>query len=272
MWIYDIYRLEGLASNVQDRQVPFKRIAEKQSDFIASKYIPRSLQLKDPRTMKREDMVKFFDHVRAREASHGAKDAFRFKAILSSRKKGFLEKAKYSDCVPDSGLVQNSELTSTREVPAPNGFTMNEMPEWETLPDGFHQFSVGPNITPTPSITQDWTFQSMSEPNIDPTERSRPKPRPVTRTQQSNPAPDTLSLDPSLIRDPPILLDSSFDPALPGTSTSNRWLQLPSADLDFPSLSIPQSHDVSPRQRSKSADRLAIEEAQRFVPKGKSRR
>ena len=46
---------------------------------MAGKYIPRGLSLKDPRSMKQEDVIKFFKHIVTRQSSHGIKDAFRFR-------------------------------------------------------------------------------------------------------------------------------------------------------------------------------------------------
>ena len=47
--------------------------------------------------MKFEVMVKFFNHVAKCETSHSIAHAFRFKAVLSSRKKGSLHLAWYID-------------------------------------------------------------------------------------------------------------------------------------------------------------------------------
>jgi len=57
----------------------FHNIASKQTDFIKSKYIPRGINLDDPRTMKHESIVKLFEHIAAREVSHSVQDAFGFK-------------------------------------------------------------------------------------------------------------------------------------------------------------------------------------------------
>ena len=51
--------LTGLSSGVKIRQVPFTRIAERQSAFFAAKYLPRGLRLDHPRTVKRDDIIKF---------------------------------------------------------------------------------------------------------------------------------------------------------------------------------------------------------------------
>jgi hypothetical protein len=86
------------------------RIAKKQSEFIQSKYIPRGMSLNDPRAMKREVLIKLFEHIASREASHGTKKAFRFKAVLSSRKEGKLRKTSYfDDDNPASGVTREPE-------------------------------------------------------------------------------------------------------------------------------------------------------------------
>src|SRR3979490_1857787 len=87
-------------------------MSAKQSDFIQAKYIPCGITLNDPRAMKREAMIQFFQHVAARQESHGNQDAFRFKAILPSRKKGTLCDAKYCDA--DAGLDQPAPAPAPR--------------------------------------------------------------------------------------------------------------------------------------------------------------
>jgi hypothetical protein len=93
-YYYTDHHLE-LASADKDRQAPFTRIAEKQSAFIAAKYLPRAISLNDPQTMKREEMIKLFEHIGARQETCGVQDAFRFKAVLTSRKKGTICDTKY---------------------------------------------------------------------------------------------------------------------------------------------------------------------------------
>ena len=55
------------------------------------------MTLNDPRNMKREDIIQFFDHIITREVSHGIENAFRFKATLTTRKKGKLREPRYFD-------------------------------------------------------------------------------------------------------------------------------------------------------------------------------
>lgn len=53
--------------------------------------------------MKLNSLIEFFKHVSLRETSHGVANAFRFKSILSSRKKGVLKPARYKDDLLESG-------------------------------------------------------------------------------------------------------------------------------------------------------------------------
>jgi hypothetical protein len=61
--------------------------------------MPTGVSLKDPRTMKLDSLTKFFEHISRREETNGISKAFRFKAVLSSRKKGSLRPARYADDV-----------------------------------------------------------------------------------------------------------------------------------------------------------------------------
>ena len=47
--------------------------------------------------MKFETIVRFFKHIVEHEVSHGIENAFRFKNVLSSRRKGSLILARYKD-------------------------------------------------------------------------------------------------------------------------------------------------------------------------------
>ena len=42
----------------------------KQSDFMDAKYVPNNIKIKDPRSVKLDHMVKFFEHIAERETSH----------------------------------------------------------------------------------------------------------------------------------------------------------------------------------------------------------
>src|ERR1700678_1592400 len=69
-----------------------------------SKYLPRGLKLLDPRAMRQEDIVKNFKHISTRQISHGVRDAFCFKAVMTSRKGSNLDKTHYIDPLANPAL------------------------------------------------------------------------------------------------------------------------------------------------------------------------
>ena len=87
----------GLACGGKDCQTPFQQLFLKQSDFILLKYLPLDTTLDSPWMMHCENMVKVFKYIAVCQASHGVQDTFRFKAVLSSHKKGSLHLACYFD-------------------------------------------------------------------------------------------------------------------------------------------------------------------------------
>ena len=60
--------------------------------------------------MKLDSLVKFFKHISERELSHGITNAFRFKSVLSSRKKGSIRPARYQVDGSISDEAENSEV------------------------------------------------------------------------------------------------------------------------------------------------------------------
>jgi len=59
--------------------------------------LPSGLRLTNPKSMKIESLINFFKHIAQREASHGITNAFRFKNVLTSRKKGVFRPARYRE-------------------------------------------------------------------------------------------------------------------------------------------------------------------------------
>ena len=84
-----------LACRDPDRQAPFKQIRANNSDFINSDYLPSGISLTDPRSMKLDALISFFQHVSNREDLHGIQDAFRFRNVMIGRKKGIFRPARY---------------------------------------------------------------------------------------------------------------------------------------------------------------------------------
>jgi hypothetical protein len=84
--------------------------------------MPTDVELKDPRSMKVDSLVKFFKHVADREDSHGISDSFKFKSVLSSRKKGTLLPARYKDdddaaIGEDTGVPPLPRRRKRRQIP-----------------------------------------------------------------------------------------------------------------------------------------------------------
>jgi hypothetical protein len=231
--------------------------------------------------MKRDDMIKLFEHIGARQASHGVDDAFRFKKVLSSRKKGSLQEASYHDTnpgnpdpapapVPQRNIQATTNSGNSEPAPAPApiqetlySFNDTDMPE--TL------YSFNTHMLEGPS---------SQEPHVPEQQRSRP----------------TLTLDPAYNIDQPIFLDPSLDPELLAPSTQ-QWLtpaftgwapafQYPTPESErtyrTPQTVTPattpsrQGGNLTPltprRRRGKNADELAIEEAQILLSQQKRRR
>lgn len=72
--------------------------------------------------MKQSQLIAFFRHVAAREATYGIQNAFRFKSVLSGRKKGALLPAQYragAGAGADAGTSDNLNRSNPVSKPAP---------------------------------------------------------------------------------------------------------------------------------------------------------
>ena len=175
--------ITDLACRDPDRQTPFESIAHRNSDFVDPDYLPIGIQLSDPRSMKYEAIIKFFLHIASREASHGVKYAFRFKAILSSRQKGVLRESRYEDDVHDMDIQvtrrnirkerEKSKLARNDKHP-PHNLETAQIQDQESAP-------VNDTATAPIQISQDPVLDTLSAPIGDthnqlPTPESTPAP------------------------------------------------------------------------------------------------
>jgi hypothetical protein len=296
----------GLASGVEKRQAPFTRIAMKQTDFIASKYLPRGLVLKDPRSMRRHEMIKFFDHIANRQTSHGIKDAFRFKAVLSSRKKGDLGLVKYCSPTPNPALsLSITNDTAPAHVPAWTAvFPVETSEDPAPTPPSPDARPTRPIPTrkgkgPAPAPPQPAVTEPASEPPVLQDARPRPRPRPTGRAKENaglgegvltqKHIPEGLFLDPAYQWESRVQLDPSLEPTF-NTNTSNSadqlmssWdinTQLPGGSSAGPSVDMPGDSPAgrisaapSPQRRmTRNADLLAREEAERLTERSIAQR
>jgi hypothetical protein len=67
-----------LASCGKKKHVPFSMLEEDTHQFIAARYLPLQMTLKDPQNMTKGQIVSFLEHIEEREQRYGVQDAFRF--------------------------------------------------------------------------------------------------------------------------------------------------------------------------------------------------
>src|ERR1700678_2701168 len=110
-----------------------------------SKYLPRGLKLLDPRAMRQEDIVKFFKHISTRQISHGVRDAFRFKAVMTSRKGSNLDKTHYIDPLANPALLVMDPLDTEPNPASPSGHV-------PALPSVYSDLNPAPTYEPVPAL------------------------------------------------------------------------------------------------------------------------
>jgi hypothetical protein len=258
--------------------------------------------------MRQEDIIKFFKHVASRESSHGVKDAFRFKKVLTSRKKGMLLSPKYKD--PD----QNPSLSIVPPAaPAQSYTSIFRFHNQVSVSGAVTEQQNSERLTRTPSPPRIRPRPRYKNSMNDETSgRSTPQTSgivPDTSPTSSGMVPESvqplLTLDPAYQCDPLIQLDPTLDPDLGRHSRMDRndailtpWMDLPNATSsatttstiapvpDITSVTSPSRASKDTSQASKTttrparmsqrlkgkADLLAIEEAKKLLSKGKSRR
>ncbi|KAF8810541.1 hypothetical protein BYT27DRAFT_7209334 [Phlegmacium glaucopus] len=88
------------------RQVPFEQVERDTACFVRCPYRPKSLIIKDPRNMHKEDIVQLMQHIYQRQETEGVEQAFRFRLFIGRDKQPF--DAVYPD--------QADESTQRRQV------------------------------------------------------------------------------------------------------------------------------------------------------------
>ena len=127
------------------------------SDFIEADYLPTGISIKDPRSMRLDSLIQFFKHVSQRETSNGIPNGFRFKAVLSSRKKGSLLLANYKHNGNDSDQENTREnnCCNHRRCRKQGPITGNPtILSQDILEEQFETLESTPSMVPTPESTQ----------------------------------------------------------------------------------------------------------------------
>jgi hypothetical protein len=63
------------------KHIPYKRISEKQEDFIENQYLPPKTTFRPPRNINLDEMKSIFDHFLQRQRKKGPEETFKFKSI-----------------------------------------------------------------------------------------------------------------------------------------------------------------------------------------------
>lgn len=161
-------------------RVPYKRIAEKQIDFIEPKYLPRKTILRSPRNTTIDEIKSILDFFLKRQRVHGPEDAFRFKAI---KLKGITVPTQYEE---------KSHTESSSDF-CPAGITANK-----SIPRAGPRTSAGSDTEaeagtgPTTSLgcANSSLISGSPGPAIDKSQNTNnnqvlPRPRPITRSKQN---------------------------------------------------------------------------------------
>jgi hypothetical protein len=101
------------------KHIPYKRISEKQKDFIENKYLPPKTQFRSPRNIAIQEMKSIFNHLLQRQRTYGTEDTFKFKSI---KLKGETLPAKYKIDLDEENPSGNDpepnlETTANRSTP-----------------------------------------------------------------------------------------------------------------------------------------------------------
>ena len=76
----------GMASKGQHSQTPYKALKENPSCYIDPEHLPAHINLANPHSMKREEIVSFFEHIIQRQQILDPPNVFRFKTVKIIRK------------------------------------------------------------------------------------------------------------------------------------------------------------------------------------------
>ena len=85
--------LADLASARQRQSAPFTQIAGQCNRFVDKQYLVPGLGIRDPNLFQKADLLSIISHIRSRQDTHGAEDAFRWKNVVNAS--GELELSRY---------------------------------------------------------------------------------------------------------------------------------------------------------------------------------
>jgi hypothetical protein len=150
--------------------------------------------------MKLEAVVKLFQNITIREEAHGIPNAFRFKAILSSRKQGTLCEARY-----DGGVAESEPRPASGPVPG-----RRAEPQSSIVTSG-----SSPTLIQQQLLLAPYSFNTIHRPIIQSTADLPPAPAPAPQQPTGLPV-----LDPALLSAPVSTADQVLPLALSDQHTT----------------------------------------------------
>jgi hypothetical protein len=136
------------------KKVPYKRISEKQNNFIENKYLHQKTIFRSPRNITIQEMKHIFDHLLQRQKTNGPEDTFKFKSI---KLKGKTVPSNYEIDFDDNSFENGQEPTPEHipGTPVNRSTTHGAVGLTNADPDGLTiAASVGP-IEASPIIPSD---------------------------------------------------------------------------------------------------------------------
>ena len=112
-----------MASKGRHSQTPYKALKENPSRYIDPEHLPAHINLADPRNMKREEIISFFEHILQRQQILDPPDVFRFKTVKITRKGTQtledMDADKSTDDEGDQDVIIGADVMPPRPHPHP---------------------------------------------------------------------------------------------------------------------------------------------------------
>jgi hypothetical protein len=209
-----------MASKGRHSQTPYKALKENRSRYIDPEHLPADINLADPRNMKREEIISFFEHILQRQQILDPPDVFRFKTVKITRKGTQtledMDADKYTDDEGGQDVVIGADVMPPRPRPRPkpkrralnhptadqDWLGADRTPGADVLPP---PSDIGADVMPTPA---DIGADVMPPPPPPPRPRKKPKrkaPNDPTADQGADvlPPPSDMGADVMLPTPPP---------------------------------------------------------------------
>jgi hypothetical protein len=148
-----------LATGGKTVHLPYAFIADKQSNFIDKKYLPKKFVFRDARNLNKAVIENLLNHLIQRQEHHGAADSFRFKSIKSGKD---IVASKYPDAdtyINRKGKRRRANKSRGEADPDPDTNAVDNESVPQTTGNALHQ----PSIRIHPDANMDAITNSIPE-------------------------------------------------------------------------------------------------------------